>query len=246
MSVYGALAGSYDELTYDIPYETMLAFWEAVLVDAGKRPETVLDLACGTGSLSVLLAEKGYRVLGVDRAEEMLTEAMDKVADLENPPYFILQSMEKLFLPHPVDWVVCCLDGINYLTDPRDCQKTFSRVWDSLAPGGMFTFDLNSPQKLRSLDGQVWLDETEDSYCVWRTEFEKEENICYYGVDLFTRQGDLWQRDFEEHCQYAYSVEQIMEYLARAGFAKIQVYGDFTKDAPTEATQRLFFSAVKE
>ena len=246
MSAYDALAGAYDALTYDIPYETILRFWEAVLQQEGKAPETVLDLACGTGSLSVLLAEKGLRVLGCDISEEMLTEAADKAADCENPPFFIRQSMQTLQLPYPVDWIVCCLDGINYLTDPADCRETFRRCMESLNPGGILTFDINSAAKLRGLDGQVWLDENEDTYCVWRTEFDEEENICYYGVDLFTLSGRHWDRAFEEHRQYAYSAEELTQYLKEAGFTGIRLFGDMTMDAPGEKTQRILISAIKE
>lgn len=246
MMAYDALAGAYDALTWDIPYETILDFWESVLNRAGLQPETVLDLACGTGSLSVLLAGKGYRVLGADISEEMLTAAADKAAEEENAPFFICQSMQELALPYPVDWIVCCLDGINYLTEPEDCRQTFRRCYENLNSGGMLTFDINSAVKLRGIDGQVWLDETDDTYCVWRTEFDETENICYYGVDLFTREGDVWRRDFEEHRQYAYGVEQLTEYLKEAGFTSIRAYGDLTLEAPGENTQRIFISCVKE
>lgn len=246
MNAYEALASAYDGLTYDIPYEEILTFWEAVLHGAGKKPETVLDLACGTGSLSVLLAEKGYRVLASDLSEEMLTEAADKASDLENPPFFICQRMQELALPQKVDWIVCCLDGVNYLTDPEDCRETFRRCYAALEKGGVLSFDINSACKLRGLDGQVWLDENEDTYCVWRTEFDEEENICYYGIDLFTREGETWLRDFEEHRQYAYSTEQLTRFLREAGFRNIRLYGDLTQDLPTEKTQRIFISAEKE
>lgn len=246
MSAYDALAAFYDALTWDIPYEKILDFWETVLRQEGKQPETVLDLACGTGSLSVLLAGKGYRVIGSDRSEEMLTAAADKAAGLDNMPFFICQEMQKTSLPYPVDWIVCCLDGINYLTDPEDCRETFRRCYESLEKGGILTFDINSSYKLRSLDGQVWLDENDDAYCVWRTEFEEEENICYYGVDLFSRKGDVWLREFEEHRQYAYSVKQLTEYLKDAGFRDVRAYGDFSMEAPGEEAQRIFISCVKE
>lgn len=246
MMAYDALAGAYDALTWDIPYEKILDFWETVLRKAGKQPETVLDLACGTGSLSVLLANRGYCVLGADLSEEMLTAASEKAAELENPPFFICQRMQELHLPYPVDWIVCCLDGINYLTDPADCRETFRRCYDSLNSGGMLSFDINSAYKLKHLDGQVWLDENDDTYCVWRTEFDEEENICYYGVDLFTRQGETWLREFEEHRQYAYSIEQLTEYLQQAGFKDIRFYADLTMDAPAENTQRIFVSCEKE
>lgn len=246
MSAYDALAGSYDALTWDIPYEQILDFWETVLRKEGKQPETVLDLACGTGSLSVLLAKKGYRVLGADMSEEMLTAAAEKAAELENMPFFVCQKMQDLRLPYAVDWIVCCLDGINYLTDPKDCQKAFCRCYESLNSGGMLTFDINSAFKLKNLDGQVWLDENDDTYCVWRTEFDETENICYYGVDLFTREGDVWLRDFEEHRQYAYSLQQLTALLQKAGFTGIRAYGDLSMDAPKDETQRIFISCVKE
>ena len=246
MMAYDALAASYDALTWDIPYEAILDFWEAVLKKTGKAPETVLDLACGTGSLSVLLAKKGYRVLGADISEEMLTAASEKAAELEGPPFFICQSMQELRLPYKVDWIVCCLDGINYLDDPKDCRETFKRCYESLNKGGMLTFDINSAFKLKGLDGQVWLDENEDTYCVWRTEFDEEENICYYGVDLFTRDGEAWLRDFEEHRQYAYTAEQLTAYLQEAGFGDIRLYADLSMDAPKEDSQRIFISCVKE
>lgn len=198
MNAYESLAGAYDGLTRDIPYEKILDFIEAVLQKDGKRPETVLDLACGTGSMSVLLAKRGYRVLASDISEEMLTVAAEKAMELEeNPPFFIHQSMQRLRLPQPVELVVCLLDSLNYLDEPADCPAAFRRVWQALTPGGVFLFDINTPYKLKELDGQVFLDETENSYCVWRAEFDAAENRCYYGIDLFRRQGALWARSFE-------------------------------------------------
>ena len=149
MNAYESLAGAYDGLTRDIPYEKILDFIEAVLQKDGKRPETVLDLACGTGSMSVLLAKRGYRVLASDISEEMLTVAAEKAMELEeNPPFFIHQSMQRLRLPQPVELVVCLLDSLNYLDEPADCPAAFRRVWQALTPGGVFLFDINTPYKL--------------------------------------------------------------------------------------------------
>ena len=161
---YETLAGAYDGLTTDVDYAAVLQFFETVLQRAGHSPKTVLDLACGTGSMSVLLAERGYRVIGADISEEMLTAAAQKAAAMaENPPFFICQPMQRLTLPEPVEAIVCLLDSLNYLTEPEDCRKTFHRVWRALRPGGMFFFDINTPQKLRGLDGQVFLDENDES-----------------------------------------------------------------------------------
>ena len=244
MSAYNALAASYDALTTDVPYPEILRFWQARLLEAGKKPETVLDLACGTGSLSVLLAEQGYRVLASDRSEEMLTEAARKAEKLgENRPFFIRQSMEKTRLPQPVDWIVCCLDSLNYLTDPEDCRKTLRRCWESLNPGGMLTFDVHSVEKMRAMDGQIYLDENDEAFCVWRTEFDG--SILFYGLDLFTKEGKLWRREAEEHRQYAYTQEQLEAYLWEAGFRRVQVCADLRTEAPGPGAQRLFFAAEK-
>lgn len=247
MSAYEALAFSYDSLTYDIPYEEMLTYMEALLARHEIRPHSVLDLACGTGSMSVLLAKRGYQVLAADLSEDMLAMAWEKAAELEeNPPFFICQPMQALQLPYAVDWVVCCLDSLNYVTDPEDCREAFKRVWESLSPGGAFVFDINSEEKLCGLDGQVFLDETEDTYCVWRAEFDREENICYYGMDIFQQaEGGLWERSFEEHREYAYSVAQLMAFLKEAGFTIIEVYGDRSLEAPVPGEQRIYFYAQK-
>ena len=246
MSAYESLAGAYDGLTRDVPYEKILEFLEAVLCKAGKKPETALDLACGTGSMSVLLAERGLRVLGADISEEMLTVAQQKAAELDNPPYFIRQPMQRLRLPEPVELVVCLLDSLNYLDEPNECPTVFERVYKALTPGGVFLFDINTPCKLRGLDGQIFLDENEDSYCVWRAEFDRQENRCYYGIDLFRRQGGLWLRSFEQHCEYAYDPQMLTKWLTEAGFARVEQYGNCVLHAPRPDEQRIYFAAYRE
>ena len=247
MSAYDRLAFSYDALTYDIPYEAMLNFVEAILQERNLAPQTVLDLACGTGSMSLLLAQRGYQVTAVDLSEQMLTVASEKTMDLEeNRPVFIQQAMQKLRLPYQVDLALCLLDSINYLTDPKQCQKTFLNVFQALNHNGVFIFDINSERKLKSLDGQIFLDETDESYCVWRAEFEESEHCLYYGMDLFQLEKDHWNRSFEEHKEYAYRVEELTAYLKEAGFQDVAVCGDCKLQPQAEQEQRIFFICSKE
>ena len=247
MIAYESLASAYDGLTTDVDYRAVLSFFQTILRNNGKKPERVLDLACGTGSMSVLLAEAGYRVLAADISEEMLTVAAQKAANLEvTPPFFICQPMQRLRLPYRVDAVCCFLDSLNYVTEPEDCRRAFHRVYEALEEGGVFFFDINTPFKLRSLDGQVFLDENEDSYCVWRVEFDETERICYYGIDLFRRRKDLWERTFEQHCEYAYEPEELIQWLKEAGFSRVELYGDRREEAPEPEEQRIYFAAFKE
>lgn len=245
MSAYGALADSYDRLTNDVDYAAVADYLQALLHAHGKAPRTVLDLACGTGTLSCLLAGRGYRVTGTDQSEEMLTQAYAKAMTLPERPLFVRQPMQTLRLPEPVELAVCSLDSLNYLTKPDDCRETIRRVARALTENGCFVFDINSEEKLRALDGQVFLDEDDDQYCVWRAAFDAGENICYYGMDLFQRAGTLWRRSFEEHAEYAYSVEQLAQYLREAGFSRVEVYGDRTLTPPEPGEQRIYFYAEK-
>ena len=245
MDAYHALAVSYDRLTNDVDYEATVAFYNEILKREGLAPRTAVDLACGTGSVTAILARQGLDVLGVDLSEEMLTVAMEKVMDMEKPPRFICQPLQELFLPRGVDLAVCALDSLDYITDPEDCQEAIRRVYKALNPGGIFIFDVNTPEKLRAMDGQVFLDEDEDVYCVWRGEFDEETNICSYGMDLFQRRGEIWERSFEEHREYAYSQEQLTDYLKKAGFTHIRVYADREFTAPREGEQRIYFKARK-
>ena len=245
MNAYHALAASYDRLTNDVDYEATVEFYMQILRREGLRPRTAADLACGTGSVTKLLAEKGYRVVAVDMSEEMLTEAVQKVQDMDRPPRFVCQKLQELWLPRGVDMAVCALDSLDYITNPDDCAEAIRRIYKALNPGGIFIFDVNTPEKLRAMDGQVFLDEDDDVYCVWRGEFDEKTNICSYAMDLFQRSGSVWHRSFEEHCEYAYSQAQLTACLKNAGFTSIEVYGDRKFDAPGAGEQRIYFKARK-
>lgn len=245
MNAYGALAGSYDRLTNDVDYQAVIEFVHEILACEGLRPRTVADLACGTGSATRIFAQMGYQVTAVDLSEEMLTVAMDKCADLHNLPQFVHQSLQRLHLPRGVDMAVCFLDSLDYILNPDDCAEAIRRAYKALNPGGIFIFDVNTPEKLRAMDGQVFLDEDDDVYCVWRGEFDEETNVCSYGMDLFQREGDIWRRCFEEHQEYAYSIAQLTRFLKDAGFTHIQVYADRQMRAPREGEQRVYIKARK-
>ena len=245
MDAYHALAVSYDRLTNDVDYNATVDFYFQILEREGLSPRTAVDLACGTGSVTMILAEKGLRVTGVDLSEEMLTVACQKAQGAENRPMFVCQDLAELYLPRGVDLAVCALDSLDYITEPEACAKAIKRIYKALNPGGIFIFDVNTPEKLRAMDGQVFLDEDDDVYCVWRGSFDEQTNICAYGMDLFQRQGNVWVRTFEEHREYAYTEEQLRAYLKAAGFTHIEVFADRRFEVPRAGEQRIYMKARK-
>ena len=245
MGAYEALAASYDRLTNDVDYEATVQFYMQILQREEIQPRSVVDLACGTGSVTAILARMGYPVLGVDMSEEMLTVAAMKTQDIEPMPRFSCQLLQELRLPRGVDMAVCALDSLDYILNPDDCREAIRRAYKALNPGGILIFDVNTPEKLRAMDGQVFLDEDDDVYCVWRGEFDEQTNICSYGMDLFQREGEVWHRSFEEHCEYAYSEAQLRGFLKDAGFTRIEVFADRRFEKPREGEQRMYFKARK-
>ena len=245
MDAYHALAASYDRLTNDIRYENTVDFYRQILDREGLTVRTAADLACGTGSVALLLAQMGLQVIGVDMSEEMLCVAQQKAQDADNPPVYVCQRLEQLRLLRGVDLAVCALDSMNYITDPACCREALRRIYRVLNPGGCFIFDINTPEKLRAMDDQVFLDEDDDVYCVWRGEFDEKSNILSYEMDLFQRQGNVWHRSFEEHREYAYTAEELTAWLKQAGFTNIEVFADQQMIPPRDGEQRIYLKARK-
>lgn len=240
MNAYDSLAPWYDRFTGDVPYRAFAEFYETILHREGQDRLTLLDLCCGTGTLTLLLARRGHEMIGVDRSPEMLAVAAEKAAGTEGiiPPLFLCQEAAELDLYGTVQGALCSLDGMNYLP-PEDLPALFRRLHLFLEPGGRFAFDFHAPAHLRALDGETFVDETEDALCLWRGEFDEEENALIYGMDIFTRSGRLWQRTGEEHTEYAHSPEQLTRELERAGFCRVRL----VDGGPLAEQGRLFLCA---
>jgi SAM-dependent methyltransferase len=244
-SAYGDFAHVYDGLMQDVDYEAFADFYEKLFSKVGKPVHTLLDLACGTGTLLSIMTDRGYELIGTDSSPDMLMEAMAKTAATEGvKPLLLNQDMAELDLYGTVDGAYCSLDGINYV-EREKLPEVFHRVWLFLEPGGMFIFDVNSEHKFRTMDGETYIDESDDVFCVWRTEFDEADRSCFYGVDIFSRDGDVWQRSEEEHLEYAYSIEELTTALSGAGFCDVRFYGELTDRPPEDGEMRIFVSARK-
>ncbi|MCD8366758.1 MAG: class I SAM-dependent methyltransferase [Clostridiales bacterium] len=241
MSAYEGLARYYDALTGDVDYDAWLS-WYLHWFEKSRVPvHLVLDLCCGTGTLTCMLAQKGYSTIGTDLSADMLSEAMEKSFDLalEEPPLLLNQSASQLDLYGTVDTCVCSLDSLNYVTDEGELREAFRRLHTFLVPEGYFLFDVLAPQWMEGLDGQIFVDETEDVLCLWRASFEGE--TLTYGMDLFERDGNVWRREQEEHRERAWQPAALEAMLREAGFARVQVFGGMEERPPESSDGRLFF-----
>ena len=242
---YTVLARSYDRLTADVDYGRWADYVERHFRKGGRPVRTVAELGCGTGSLTALLAGRGYRMTAVDLSPDMLAAAEQKCRGMD--VLFLCQDMSRLALLDRPDAVISCLDSVNYVTRPAALRRTFRRVHQALAPGGLFLFDIKTPEALEGADGQTYLDEDEDLFCVWRGEYSPRRRICGYGLDLFVREEDgSWSRSGEYHEERAYTMEELEGFLREAGFQHIKRYGDKTMRPPKEGAYRVFFAARKD
>ena len=240
MNAYGPLAFWYDRLTLDIPYEAFVDFYEKEFSADGGEFKVLLDLCCGTGTLTWLLAERGYEMIAADASPDMLMQAASKAAEVSVPPLFLCQDASALDLYGTVDAAVCSLDGMNYIPE-SELPEVFHRLHLFVRPGGLLIFDIKTPEWFRSVDGSVSVDETEDMLCLWRAEFDTEENAICYRMDIFSKSGSLWRRDSEEHIEYAHSPERLAELLEIAGFENVRL----CCDCPQSDGGRLFITAKR-
>ena len=243
MNSYQTLSAYYDRFTDDVGYEQWADFFEPLFAREGIDPKLVLDLACGTGSLTRLLAERGYDMIGADASPEMLMQAMQNTIDCDPRPLLINQRMEELDLYGNVDACLCCLDSVNYVTDPDDLAEAFRRVHLFLNPDGLFVFDINTPEKFARIDGESYVREDEGVFCVWQAAVE--DGLCAYQFDIFEQDGESWSRAQETHEERVYTPEELTAMLEQAGFTEIKTYGNQSFAPVQGGEDRIYFTARK-
>ena len=255
---YNAIARVYDKLNAEIDYAAWGDFIEQCFDRfLTARPELVLDLACGTGRMTVELAGRGYNMIGVDGSEEMLAVAFertlsaDEETSLERRPMYLLQDMRRFELYGTVGAVVCCLDSLNYLTDDGDLEECFRSVHNYLDPDGVFLFDMNTPYKFETVygDNAYILEDTVDGasvYCGWQNAYDKDSKICGFYLTLFEERDGVYVREDEEQHERCYTKEQITATLEESGFELLGVFRDYKFSEPTADTERWYFAARKK
>ncbi|MBQ7380620.1 MAG: methyltransferase domain-containing protein [Clostridia bacterium] len=241
---YSAIAEIYDRLNAEIDYGAWADFIEKNFERyLAEKPSLLLDLACGTGSMTVALSERGYDMIGVDGSEEMLSVAYERSAG-KNILY-LLQDMRRFELYGTVGAVTSCLDSLNYLTGDGDLKECFSTVHNYLEPDGLFLFDMNTPYKFERVYGNnSYILEDEDAYCGWQNEYDEKTRLCRFYLSVFREDGEgRYFREDEEQCERCYSMEEIRAALAETGFELLSVSAGYDFSEIGEETERWYFAA---
>ncbi len=244
MASYNAFARFYDALTGNVDYKARAAYLLDLLRHLGHPAGLTLDLACGTGSLTLLLAEMGVDVYGVDASPEMLARAKEKAWESGKEILFLCQEMQSLDLFGTVDTVFCSLDSINHLQSREEVRAAFRRVAFFLNDDGWFVFDVNTPYKhAHVLRSNTFVYDLPSVYCVWQNRFAAPDNTVSVTLDFFEKEGKSYVRSTERLSERAYSRETICEMLSDAGFDRVEFFGDMSLDAPPEDEVRWVVAA---
>lgn len=238
---YGKFASVYDELMADIPYESYVE-WVGSHIRSGK----LLDLACGTGTLSQLFSEVGFKVTASDLSEDMLVMANQRFQEAGQDIPVLQLSMDNLEGLEGFDAVTIAIDSLNYLETDLQVQETFRQVYAALHEGGHFFFDVHSLFKMDVVYvGSPFVMDGEDVAYIWHTEPGDHPHSVIHDITFFMRQGELFERFEETHEQRTYPVETYVQWLQDAGFTLQSVTADFTAEEPHAESERIFFHAVK-
>ena len=248
MASYGDFAYYYDMLTENVDYDKRCEYICDLLAENGISEGILLDLACGTGTMSLLLAEKGYDVVGVDGSEEMLTQAQEKKMETGADVIFLCQRMEELDLFGTINAAVSTLDSINHVTDKETVKEIFRRVSLFMEDKGVFLFDVNTPYKHREILGDnTFIYDLDEVYCVWQNSTDNEL-LTTISLDLFEKDEEdeeTYYRYSEEFSERAYELDDIRKWLEECKFEVTAVYEEMTKDSVKADTQRAVFVARK-
>lgn len=258
MEAYTSFASVYDTFMDNVPYGEWGGYIYTLLCRYGVKSGIILDLGCGTGTITEILAGYGYDMIGVDNSEDMLELAMEKRIASGHDILYLLQDMREFELYGTVRAVVSVCDSVNYITEPEELAGVFRLVNNYLDPGGIFLFDFNTEYKYREVMGDCTIAEDRGPCSfIWDNCYYEEERINEYDLTLFIREGTvpgqnegaeeddteengaLYRKYTETHFQRGYTLEEIRELLSSAGLIFQAAYDMDTREAAGEKSERV-------
>ena len=243
MEAYTGFASVYDLFMDNIPYKDWSVYVTGLLREYGVNDGLVLDLGCGTGKLTRLLADAGYDMIGVDLSEEMLEVALEHEMEEPRQILYLQQDMREFELYGTVRAIVSICDSMNYLMEYEDLVQVLKLANNYLDPKGVFIFDMNTVYKYREQLGEQTIAENrEESSFIWENYFDEDEMVNEYDLTLFIREEDGRYAKYEEtHYQRAFELDEVKEAIKEAGMELVAVYDAFTRQAPKADSDRVYF-----
>lgn len=255
MEAYTSFAEVYESFMDNIPYEKWCDYIVELLKEYGICDGIVAELGCGTGSMTRLLSQAGYDMIGIDNSMDMLDIAREHEYDAEEPCdnasssiLYLLQDMREFELYGTVAAVVSVCDSVNYITNPEDLQQVFRLVNNYLDPNGLFVFDFHPMEYYeRQLAQNTIAEDREDMSFIWNNQYDSETRLNEYDLSLFVKREDgLYEKYEETHVQYGYSVSEMIELVKAAGMKVLHVYDAFTRNEPNENSERVYIVAMEQ
>lgn len=244
---YDNFSRFYDLLTDNVEYEKRADYFCRLLSLCGIKDGIMLDLACGTGSISVEMAKRGFDVIGVDSSIGMLNAARQKAYESGEQILLLNQSMDDIDLFGTVDCAVCVLDSVNHLADEKQVKRTFEKVSLFMNPGGAFAFDVNTLYKHKNvLADNAFVYDLDELYCVWQNNFNEADGSVDISLDFFEEEDGVYYRSCESFTEKAYDLADIEKWLEDAGFEIIGIFDDMTTEKAHPETERAVFLAKKK
>ena len=248
MAYERGFASVYERFTDHKEYEKRAAYLLSLLKDGGVTSGILLDVACGTGTLTSLLCGKGYEIIAVDNSPDMLQIARQRLSEIDPDALVLCQDMRSLDLYGTVDAAICTLDSVNHLIETEDVAAAFASVSLFLRPGGLFLFDVNTRSKHENvLSGHTFVYEDDVAFLVWQNTECDADGCVDIMIDVFTRQEDgRYHRESEDFTERAYEPKILCELLQAAGLTIEGVYGDLTREPPKADEERIVFVCRKD
>lgn len=248
MEAYTGFAYVYDEYMDNIPYGEWTDYLLKLMDENDLKPSMdITELGCGTGTVTMILDQAGYRCVGIDLSLEMLTMAMEKMCERESQIVYSQQDMREFELPYEMDGMVSIGDSMNYITTVNDLRSVFQCVERGLKSGGVFIFDLKTIHFFKDVLGDSTFAENRDaSAFIWDNYYDEENRNNEYDLAVFVKNEDgSFQRFEENHYQHGFTLDEVRESVEMAGLRIRHVYDAFTHNAPKEESERLYYIVEK-
>ena len=243
MESYTELADLYDTFMDNVPYEDWMKRIQKVLKKENINDGLLLDLGCGTGTLTEMLAKAGFDLIGIDNSSAMLQKAQEKTLASGSDILYLNQDMRAFELFGTVRGIICICDAVNYILDPEELLEVFRLVNNYLDPEGVFLFDFNTKTKYKRVGSQTIAEDREDCAFIWDNYYDEKEAINEYALTLFKEvAGGLYEREMEVHYQRGYTLEEIRDLIERSGLRFVSAT-DETNGPVTKDSERIFVVA---